>query len=70
MRKRKLSTREFDRKFAEIGTEYLSTLSPKEREKRLKAFERAVLRKSADETHARALDSCERQETSCLARTR
>ena len=52
-RKKKIAPRDFDRQFVEIGKKYLRTLQEEEREKRLAAFERAVISRSDAGTHAK-----------------
>ncbi len=69
-KKKKMSSREFDRQFVEIGKKYLQTLPETQREKRLRAFERAVLSRTADGIHAKSSENAETQVNPVWARTR
>ena len=69
-RKKKIAPRDFDRQFVEIGKKYLRTLPEEKREKRLAAFERAVISRSDAGSHAKFSGTSETREMPCLARTR
>ena len=69
-KKKKMSSREFDREFVEIGKKYLQSLPLDERERRLKAFEEAVLSRTGDGSHAKSSESAETQAIPVWARTR